>query len=80
MQHSTRLWLLALLGTALLSLAAVAQEKDGEEKESDKPAEAVKVAQAKADAEREKDATDADDYEASEEISEDLSVSYPIDI
>jgi len=60
----------------LLSLPAplLAQESSGEDEEG----EAVKVAQAKT--EETKETGDPDDYKATEEISEDLSVSYPVDI
>lgn len=67
-------WPVIILSLLFLSAPLVAQEKT-EESEGEKP---VKVAQAKTDKKNEEH--DADDYKASEEISEDLSVSYPIDI
>ncbi|SHF61403.1 hypothetical protein SAMN04487965_2390 [Microbulbifer donghaiensis] len=66
-------WTLILLSLLYLSFPLSAQEQPQEQEE-----EPVKVAQAKPDKETEK--SDADDYKASEEISEDLSVSYPVDI
>lgn len=79
MQHSARQWLFALLCAALVS-APVAAQEDSEKKDTDEKTEPVKVAQSEAGDESEKASTDADDYQASEEISEDLSVSYPVDI
>ena len=83
-------WFATLLAAALLSLPALAQETatddatttqaDSENQaaqaqtsEPAAPPKAKKVAQKKTP-------ENADDYHASEEISEDLSVSYPVDI
>ncbi|MCW8126505.1 hypothetical protein [Microbulbifer halophilus] len=82
MRHPAKHWLFTLLCVAAISAPTVAQDESGESEKEDtgETTEPVKVAQAKAGDEDKKASTDADDYEASEEISEDLSVSYPVDI
>ncbi len=67
-------WPAMILSLLFLSAPLLAQEKTKESEEE----EPVKVAQAKTDKKSEE--SNADDYKASEEISEDLSVSYPVDI
>lgn len=66
-------WTAILLSFLFASVPLSAQEQAQEQEE-----EPAKVAQAKPDNQSGK--SDADDYKASEEISEDLSVSYPVDI
>ncbi|SEA37123.1 hypothetical protein [Microbulbifer marinus] len=66
-------WHAIVLGFLFVALPLSAQEETAQQEE-----ESVKVAQAKPDKDSEK--SGADDYKASEEISEDLSVSYPVDI
>ncbi|MFC6634652.1 hypothetical protein [Microbulbifer taiwanensis] len=61
----------SLLCLVLASTSLATEEKNEEEK-------TVTVALAKS--EKKSKESDADDYKASEEISEDLSVSYPVDI
>ncbi|WKD49213.1 hypothetical protein [Microbulbifer spongiae] len=59
-----------------LSLPLFAQDKQDAEKASDNT-----VVQQKTEVEKNKNAGKrSDEYKASEEISEDLSVSYPVDI
>lgn len=65
---------------ALISSPLMAQEESAETEEN-----SVKVAQVKAKEKAQAKDTDTkkdkvDDYQATEEISEDLSVSYPVDI
>lgn len=65
---------------ALISSPLMAQEESAETEEK-----SVKVAQVKAKEKAQAKDTDTkkdkvDDYQATEEISEDLSVSYPVDI
>lgn len=65
-----------LILTALQSPAVLAQGEQDEEKEP-----LTQVAQKKTDENKSKSSKrSSDDYKASEEISEDLSVSYPVDI
>ncbi|WP_020411895.1 hypothetical protein [Microbulbifer variabilis] len=60
----------------LLPSFLIAQEKQEKEGET-----LTQVAQKKSDEKKSKSSkSSSDDYKASEEISEDLSVSYPVDI
>ncbi|WP_323846917.1 hypothetical protein [Microbulbifer magnicolonia] len=69
-------WPVLTLALLLFSTPLAAEEKAEEAQEhEEKP---VEVAQAKPNPQA--GTSDADDYKASEEISEDLSVSYPVDI
>lgn len=72
--------LLSLLFTA----APLAAQEKAEEENANTEKEEVQVAQAEPDKKETKSKKetekDADDYRPTEEISEDLSVSYPIDI
>lgn len=70
-------WKILLLVTALLPLTVAAQEQV--EQDSDSEAPPVE-AQQTADKPPKRSEQNADDYRPSEEISEDLSVSYPVDI
>jgi len=65
-----------LILTVLQSPSLLAQEEQDGEKEP-----LAQVAQKKTDENKSKSSKrSSDDYKASEEISEDLSVSYPVDI
>lgn len=70
-------WKVLLLLTSLLPLTLAAQEQA--EQDSDSEASPVE-AQQTANKPPKRSEQNADDYRPSEEISEDLSVSYPIDI
>lgn len=66
----------------LLCLPLAAQETDDSETEGsagEQPAEESQKESQAEDGESDKDSTD-DDFRPSEEISEDLSVSFPVDI
>ncbi|WP_308363683.1 MULTISPECIES: hypothetical protein [unclassified Microbulbifer] len=67
-------WTVIFLSLVFTSAPLTAQDK-AEEENTEKE---VQVAQA--DRDKKKTEKEADDYRPSEEISEDLSVSYPIDI
>lgn len=76
---SVALWLLALPVAAQQQNPpeqAPATEQDSETASADPPAADAEPTPAQAGAENE----DPFDYEASEQISEDLSVSFPVDI
>ncbi|WKT61186.1 hypothetical protein Q2E61_03055 [Microbulbifer thermotolerans] len=67
----TTLWMIGLL---LLSAPLAAQE-NSDQSEKEKTLEIAQAQKAQSE-----ETADPDDYQASEEISEDLSVSYPVDI
>ncbi|MGL6160126.1 hypothetical protein [Microbulbifer sp.] len=69
-------WTVIFLSLAFISAPLTAQDKA--EEENTETEKEVQVAQAERD--KKKTEKDADDYRPTEEISEDLSVSYPIDI
>lgn len=73
----------ALILSALLAVSASAEEETAEEQEESVQAQPVQVAEEQSPAAgnaNRREATNADQYQASEEISEDLSVSFPVDI
>lgn len=65
---------------SLLPLAVNAQEEKQEDQQDTANQEARDAGKIQARAPEKNGSEDADDYQASEEISEDLSVSYPVDI
>lgn len=83
-------WMIVLLASAALPAAAQAAEEAeadaqktpvaAQEASPQETAKPVEAAAPKAPRIKAQSAQSADDYEASEEISEDLSVSYPVDI
>lgn len=76
-------WKALLLITTLLPLTAATQEQAEQKSETQAPiAQTVPAVEKAPAAEKspKRSEQDADDYRASEEISEDLSVSYPVDI
>lgn len=68
-----------LLGTGAPVSAQESSAEDGGEK-PEQAAQAQEVKKTKTTKIKAQSAKNADSYEASEEISEDLSVSYPVDI
>jgi hypothetical protein len=72
---------LVALASCLLLVAAFTQAQEAEQAPEDPPAEAEVAEQpAQAASQPEASSDDPFDYEATEQISEDLSVSFPVDI